>query len=139
MSAPLVGALFYMPQKKQRTGETDMQKSTINRPNVRLVIGKEDYNALIQALENNAASEYDVPVREAEKLLDSIRKYARLRVSDDGMEYAELRFFNDEAAALIYQLIFQAGIRVCREDFYAGLKAEREAKKRGMGAIRYGV
>ena len=104
-----------------------MSEPKTRKPKVRLVLDKHGFNALIQGLIYNEANEHaDTQTSEsAAKLTRKINKFSRLFDDDNGVESVDVRFFDNEAAELIWQFIFTSSAEAPGEDFYAVLKEKR--------------
>ena len=97
------------------------------KPKVCILIDKNGFNYLLQGLEYNAANECadENIVDNADFLIEKIEKYSRFFVDENGVECADVRFFENEAARLIIQFIFASSEGMLCNDFYDELKKER--------------
>ncbi len=109
------------PNPKRRTRLTDKPP---------LALFKYGYNLLLHALYKNAANGYGTGLftTPAAALIEKIENGCRLCASPGGTEYAEIPLSGEDAAGLIWQLVcYAASLDIPHRDFYALLKAKREA------------
>jgi hypothetical protein len=106
-----------------------MSYSDSAKPKIRFLLGQRSFNALIQALKDNTADEYadEHIIQKAHALIDKITRHARSTTDDNGDECVDVRFFDNEAKALIGQFIFRCAGNAAAADYYGDLLAQRGA------------
>ncbi len=90
-------------------------------PSVKVTLNKELFNKLIGILDCNI--ELNVETENfsiiASKLKEKLLRYCVPRKNDDETEFVDVRFFPNEAGAMIWQLLLQAEKKDNAEDYYS--------------------
>lgn len=99
-------------------------------PSVKLTLERDLFNQLLGTLENNIEigiiDEHFSSI--AEKLKNKLLRYSVPRISDDGIEFVDVRFFPNEASDMIWQLLLRIEKRETVEDSFSILINNRESK-----------
>lgn len=96
-------------------------------PSTKLTLDKNLYNQLLGILDMNIQMEikdenFSVI---AEKLKNKIMKYSVPRISDEDVEFVDVRFFPNEASDMIWQLLLRAEKNENTIDYYSTLLSNR--------------
>ena len=91
-------------------------------PNVKLQIHPSMFDLMMAVLERNAAE--DVPTRgNARDLMDKRMRFSRLYPGKDGGQYASVLMYENEAAEMIWQLLYAcAGAYPLEKEYSKELK-----------------
>ena len=81
------------------------------------------FDLMMAVLERNATAE-DVPARgNALDLMDKRMRFTRLYPGRDGQQYASVRMYEDEAAEMVWQLLYAcAGMYPLEKEYHKELK-----------------
>ena len=90
----------------------------VQLPSVKLKIHPSMFDLMMAVLERNAAAE-DVPTRNnALDLMDKRMRFTRLYPGRDGQQYASVQMYEDEAAEMIWQLLYAcAGMYLPKKEY----------------------
>lgn len=100
----------------------ERDKMPFRTPGIKLTLDKALFNKLIYALDFNInlnVAEENLSVI-ATKLKDKLLKYSVPRLSADNVEFVDVRFFQSEAADMIWQLLLLSE-KNNGEDYYSFL------------------
>lgn len=98
-------------------------------PKIRIVPTREQYNILMAALHENSKIDHERIASDAKRLIEKIGRFAVPGINDNGEDSADIRFFEQEAQALLWQYIVSMDDRLCDfTDYYFLLEQETEAR-----------
>ena len=98
-------------------------------PSVKLTLGKELFNLLINVLDFNMKLEVEGDFSMvAEKLKNKLLKYSVPRKNEENIDFVDVRFFPNEAGNMIEQLLLRIDKKEMKEDFFSLLIKNREIK-----------
>ena len=100
-------------------------------PSVQLSLCKDLFNQLAGILDFNIKMniEDEKFSTTAEKLKNKLLMYSVPRINDENVEFVDVRFFPNEASAMVWQLLLRAEKNEISEDYYGKLIENRENKK----------
>ena len=87
-------------------------------PSVKLKIHPSMFDLMMAVLERNATAEDAQTRNNALDLMDKRMRFTRLYPGKDGQQYASVRMYEDEAAEMIWQLLYAcAGMYLPKKEY----------------------
>ena len=87
-------------------------------PSVKLKIHPSMFDLMMAVLERNATAEDAQTRNNALDLMDKRMRFTRLYPGKDGQQYASVRMYEDEAAEMVWQLLYAcAGMYLPKKEY----------------------
>ena len=100
------------------------------KPSIKITLERELFNNFVSLLDRNIKAQFEEENFSAiaERLKEKILNYSIKIKNDDGMEFAIVRFFPNEASNMMYQLLSRIEPNDEITDYYSTLSKKSENK-----------